>query len=205
MHNASSQKNRPLCLASTSPFRKALLTKLRLSFETDKPEIDETRLEGESIRDMVKRLSIAKAEKVLKSRPDHIIIASDQTATFEGQAIGKPHNYENATQQLNRFSGKAIEFVTGLAVLDNVQKKTFYHQDITTVHFRELSQQDIHNYLIQETPYQCAGSFKSEGLGISLFKKIESKDPNALIGLPLIALCELLRQLEIQIPPSQTN
>ncbi|MBD3611018.1 MAG: septum formation inhibitor Maf [Hydrogenovibrio crunogenus] len=196
----STAKLPKIILASTSPFRKALLQKLRLPFITENPAIDETPYPHESVVDMVNRLSLAKAHAVAEKHPNAIIIASDQSATYQGQAVGKPHTYPNAVQQLNQFSGETIHFNTGLVVFDNRTQKTYQTLDVTKVTFRTLSETDIHNYLILEEPYQCAGSFKSEGLGITLFSKIEGKDPNALIGLPLIDLTSFLKQCDIQLP-----
>jgi len=196
----STAKLPKIILASTSPFRKALLTKLRLPFTTESPEIDETPLPNESVIDMVNRLSHAKAQAIAEKYPNTIVIASDQSATYQGKAVGKPHTYQNATQQLKQFSGETIHLNTGLVVFDGRTRKTYKTLDITKVSFRILSETDIHNYLVLEEPYQCAGSFKSEGLGITLFSQIEGKDPNALIGLPLIDLTSFLKQCDIQLP-----
>lgn len=190
-----------IILASTSIFRKSLLEKLRLNFTTAKPEIDETPLPTETAKKMVERLSLKKAEKIARNETNKIIIASDQAAMFNNQPIGKPHNYENAVKQLHSFSNQTITFYTGLVVIDQTTKQTFQDIEITKVSFRALSKQDIHNYIMLEKPYQCAGSFKSEGLGISLFKSIETQDPNALIGLPLIKLISIFKKIGIQVPP----
>lgn len=191
-----------IILASSSPFRRQLLEKLHIPFQYVSPDIDETRLAGESLLAMIDRLSLAKAAAVASTHPNSIIIASDQSAFLNNEALHKPGNYENAYQQLKNASGQTIEFHTGLVVFDNRQAdpKIQSVHDITRVDFRELSHQQIHNYLTLEQPYQCAGSFKSEGLGITLFSKIESTDPNALIGLPLIALTDCLNNLGIQLP-----
>lgn len=191
-----------IILASTSVFRKMCLEKLQIPFKTDKPEIDETRLAGESVEEMVDRLSLDKALKVAESHPNTIIIASDQSAALHQKALNKPLNYQNAKQQLKDSSGECVTFYTGLVVLDTRQNppKTYQTKDITKVYFRNLTDKTIHNYLTLETPYQCAGSFKSEGLGISLFKKIENKDPNALIGLPLIELTSIFEEIGITLP-----
>lgn len=191
-----------IILASTSPFRKQLMEKLHLPFSTAKPEVDETPLQGESVLEMIDRLSLAKAQAVAKqfSGQNALIIASDQTATFEDKPIGKPHTHENAVKQLQQFSGKAIEFHTGLVVL-NAQNGTFQQTlETVKVHFRPLSEPMIENYLRLDQPYQCAGSIKSEGLGITLFEKIETDDPNTLIGLPLIRLTEFLNNAGIELP-----
>lgn len=187
-------------LASTSSFRKMLLQKLQIPFKTEKPEIDETSLPSENIESMIERLSLAKARKIADQYDNAIIIGSDQSAIFKGKPVGKPHTHENAVKQLQSFSGKKIEFLTGLAVIDNRAEKSYYCLDRTFVHFRELTGTEIQDYLKLEQPYQCAGSFKSEGLGITLFSKIETSDPNALIGLPLIKLCNILRSCNISLP-----
>lgn len=191
-----------IILASSSVFRRQLLEKLHIPFQYVSPDIDETRLAGESLIDMIDRLSLAKATAVAQTHPDCIIIASDQSAFLNNEVLHKPGNYENAYQQLKNASGQTIEFHTGLVVFDNRQTQPNIQSahDITRVHFRPLNHQQIHNYLTLEEPYQCAGSFKSEGLGITLFSKIESTDPNALIGLPLIALTDCLITLGIQLP-----
>lgn len=191
-----------IILASSSAFRRQLLEKLHIPFQYVSPDIDETRLAGESLTTMIDRLSLAKAQAVANTHPNSIIIASDQSAFLNNEVLHKPGNYENAYQQLKSASGQTIEFHTGLVVFDNRQAESNIQtaHDITRVHFRQLSHQQIHNYLTLEEPYQCAGSFKSEGLGITLFSQIESTDPNALIGLPLIALTDCLNNLGIQLP-----
>lgn len=190
----------PITLGSSSPFRKALLEKLQLPFTQQAPQVDETPLDNESPLEMIQRLSRLKAQAIAERSPDHIVIASDQCATFNNQAIGKPHTHENAVKQLQDFSGQSISFYTGLVVFD--PRTQNYHQchDETIVHFRALSNETIQNYLLAETPYQCAGSFKSEGLGITLFSSIQSRDPNALIGLPLIELTSIFQEMGITLP-----
>lgn len=189
-----------IILASTSIFRKQLLEKLGLPFDTLKTEIDESPLENESVQQMVLRLSTEKAKAIAKTTSDCLVIGSDQSAVFQEQPVGKPHNHKNAFRQLKQFSGQTIEFITGLVIIDQRNQQTHKSIDITKVHFRHLSDQEIENYLLQEKPYDCAGSFKSEGLGIVLFESIESKDPNALIGLPLIDLTTHLKTCGIQLP-----
>lgn len=190
----------PIILGSSSPFRKQLLEKLHIPFSQFAPEIDETPLSGETPQQMVERLSLLKARAIQKQHPDKIIIASDQCATFNDQPIGKPHTHENAVKQLKNFSGQSIIFYTGLAVIDPSNETCHQTIDKTVVHFRNLSNETIENYLLAETPYQCAGSFKSEGLGITLFESIQSKDPNALIGLPLIELTSIFKTMGITLP-----
>ncbi|MDX1351496.1 MAG: nucleoside triphosphate pyrophosphatase [Thiomicrorhabdus sp.] len=187
-------------LGSTSPFRKGLLDKLHIPFIQDAPQIDETPLENEPPKEMVLRLSYEKANVFTNKYPQHIIITSDQCAVFNHQTIGKPHTKENAIQQLSQFSNNQITFYTGLVVTNTQTGKTYEYLDTTVVHFRTLSTEIINNYLEIEQPFNCAGSFKSEGLGITLFKQIDSQDPNALIGLPLIALTDIFYEMGFALP-----
>jgi MAF protein len=186
--------NKKLVLGSTSPFRKSILEKLNIPFQCAKPDIDETSFQNESPVALVERLAIEKAKAVRAFHPDALIIGSDQVALCDGEILGKPHNFENGVGQLNKFSGKVVTFYTGLCVYDSNSGKTLSLVEPFKVHFKRLSQQDIENYLHAEQPYNCAGSFKSEGLGICLFKKLEGDDPNTLIGLPLIQLVALLKE-----------
>lgn len=181
-----------LVLASTSPFRKELLEKLHLSFFTAKPNVDETPQAGETAQQLVERLAIKKAQAIVADYENALIIGSDQVCVNNGEILGKPGNFENAFLQLKAASSKKITFYTGLALINT---KTGNIQSIVepfTVTFRELSDAMISNYLNKEQPYNCAGSFKSEGYGIALFASLEGKDPNSLIGLPLISLIEML-------------
>jgi len=189
-----------LILGSTSPFRKELLERLNLKFSTDKPEIDETPLSHESPTDFVKRLSLQKAQAVAKRHPDALIISSDQCSILNNEIRGKPGNHENAVKQLSDSSGQRVSFLTGLCLYDTSDDT--YQLDLVPFHvdFRQLSQQEIESYLLAEKPYFCAGSFKSEGLGTTLFKRLQGDDPSALIGLPLIRLCEMLRNKGIALP-----
>ncbi|PAU38563.1 septum formation inhibitor Maf [Vibrio coralliilyticus] len=180
-----------LVLASTSPFRKQLLNKLSVPFETASPDCNETPFSNERPEDLVKRLAKEKAESCHTDKPS-LVIGSDQVCVIDGQIIGKPLNRENAVQQLSRQSGKAIQFYTGLALHNTETNITDVKLDTFTVHFRQLTQQQINRYVEKEEPYYCAGSFKSEGLGIALFEKLEGKDPNTLVGLPLIDLIDML-------------
>lgn len=189
-----------IILASTSPFRKQLLKKLHLTFEQVAPNIDETPLKNEPPKAMVVRLSNNKAQEIAQRFPDSIIIASDQCAVFQNTPIGKPHTMQNAIKQLQQFSQEAITFYTGLVVINTATQQQFERMDTTQVHFRALSQEVIESYLEIEQPLNCAGSFKSEGLGITLFEKITSKDPNALIGLPLIDLTDIFYQMGYSLP-----
>jgi MAF protein len=188
-----------LVLGSSSPYRKALLEKLDLSFDCDSPDIDETPLKDEQPKDMVARLAKAKAQAIAQRHPQSIIIASDQCATLDGHIIGKPGNHEGAIEQLKNASGRTMTFYTSLCVFNagtNQYKETvepFY------VYFKELTDGQIENYLKKEEPYNCAGSFKSEGLGISLFERLEGNDPNTLIGLPLIQLIKMLDEFGVHV------
>ncbi len=183
-----------IVLGSTSPYRKVLLEKLNIKFECAKPNIDETPLEGESPEALVERLAIEKAQVVAQDYPNALIIGSDQVAVCDNQILGKPHNFDNAVKQLTKFSNKAVTFQTGLCVFDSANKKSFSLVEPFNVHFKDLSEWEIVNYLHAEQPYNCAGSFKSEGLGICLFEKLAGDDPNTLIGLPLIRLVNLFKQ-----------
>ena len=181
-----------LILASTSPYRKTLLKRLQVEFLCDSPDIDESPREDESVEDMVVRLAKFKAEAVAGKYPDALIIGSDQSAELECEVLTKSGNFETAVKQLQKASGKRVVFQTGLCLLNtqtgNIQTACVPY----TVVFRQLTQEMIEHYLEKEQPYNCAGSFKSEGLGIALFEKFEGEDPNALIGLPLIKLIEML-------------
>lgn len=189
-----------IVLGSTSPFRKMLLDKLHLSFSQDAPEVDETPLENEQPQQMVLRLAHLKADVFKDKYPQHIVITSDQCAVFNGKPIGKPHTVEKAVEQLSQFSNQSITFYTGLVVFNSKTGKRYEYLDSTTVHFRELSQQVIRNYIDIEQPLKCAGSFKSEGLGVTLFNRIDSRDPNALIGLPLMALTDIFYEMGYPLP-----
>ncbi len=195
-----------IILASTSPFRARLLNKLHLPFEQAAPNIDETPLSNETPQAMVARLSKAKALEIAQRAHNHnIIIASDQCAVFQNRAIGKPHTVPNAIKQLQQFSQQTITFYTGLAVINTTNQQVFEAMDVTQVQFRKLSTTVIENYIEMEQPLNCAGSFKSEGLGITLFEKITSKDPNALIGLPLIELTHIFYQMGYELPLKTKN
>ncbi len=181
-----------LVLGSSSPFRAALLEKIGIPFDTSSPDIDETHLKGESAHDLVARLSQQKAAEIAKSYPNALIIGSDQVAVLNDQILGKPGNYENAHKQLSAASGNHVRFLTGLTLLNAATGQQHTCVEPFDVHFKTLTAAQITFYLQQEQPYQCAGSFKSEGFGISLFAKLDGEDPNSLIGLPLIRLIEML-------------
>jgi len=182
-----------LVLASSSPFRKALLEKLHLQFEIDSPDIDETPLANESIETMVKRLSEDKARALVPRHPHALIIGSDQSAALNGKILHKPGNYHVAFEQLKAASGQSITFYTGLCLHNSSNDHSETICEPFVVKFRELTESEIENYLKREEPYNCAGSFKSEALGISLFESMRGDDPNTLIGLPLIQLCRMLK------------
>ena len=181
-----------LILASTSPYRKALLERLQVDFSTDSADVDESPLVGEAVQDMVIRLAKCKADAVAAEYPDALIIGSDQSAVLEGEILTKSGNFENAVRQLQKASGKRIVFQTGLCLLNTTTGNGQTACVPYTVVFKTLTPDMIEHYLKKEEPYNCAGSFKSEGLGIALFEKFEGEDPNALIGLPLIRLIEML-------------
>jgi len=183
-----------LWLASTSVYRKALLEKLTPNFQTAKPAVDETALPGETAYELVERLAIAKAQAVAANLTEGLVIGSDQVALFGNKILGKPHTVDNAFNQLTSFSGHKVTFLTGLAVVNAGSGQVEHCVEAFYVHFRQLTAQDIHTYISREQPLNCAGSFKSEGLGITLFEKLEGDDPNSLIGLPLIKLHQLLKQ-----------
>lgn len=182
-----------IVLASTSPFRRALLEKLRLPFVAAAPAIDETPLAGETPAGMVSRLSVGKARAVSGRYDRHLIIGSDQCCVLDNRIAGKPHTRANAVSQLRRASGKAVTFYTGLALLDSLTGRLQQTVEVFVVTFRELSGPEIEGYVDQERPFDCAGAFKCEGLGIALFESLDGRDFNSLIGLPLIALAAMLR------------
>jgi septum formation protein len=197
-----------LILASSSPFRQTLLSKLGLEFSVQSPDIDESRKPGESPEQLVYRLAQDKAREVAKSKPG-LIIASDQVATLQDGlgaqdvVLGKPHTHENAIKQLSACSGNVVTFVTSLCLLNTNSGNIQTIVENYKVVFRALKPEQIDNYLKKEQPYNCAGSFKSEGLGISLFTSLEGRDPNTLIGLPLIQLIKLLENEGIDILSAQ--
>lgn len=182
-----------LILASTSPYRRELLKKLEVPFQCAAPEVDELALPGESPRQLVLRLAQAKAMALAKRFPDHLIIGSDQVCVLGGKIAGKPHTEEKAHSQLREASGHVVTFYTGLALYNSANGHLQTECEPFDVHFRHLSDAEIHHYIQKEQPLNCAGSFKSEGLGISLFERLDGRDPNTLVGLPLIALCKMLR------------
>ncbi len=183
-----------LILASTSPYRRVLLEKLGVTFECAAPNVDESPQPGESPRHLVVRLAQEKAKSLAARFPDHLIIGSDQVCVLDGIITGKPHTEENARQQLLKARGSIVTFYTGLALYNSSTGHLQTECEPFDVHFRHLSEQEIDDYVRKERPLNCAGSFKSEGLGIALFERLDGRDPNALVGLPLIALCQMLRR-----------
>ncbi|WP_337261838.1 MULTISPECIES: Maf family protein [unclassified Serratia (in: enterobacteria)] len=182
-----------ILLASTSTYRKMLLEKLRLPFICAAPQVDETPLPGENAEALVLRLAVAKAQALAMAYPDRLIIGSDQVCVINGNITGKPHTEENAREQLRQASGQKVTFYTGLALYNSHSNHLQALCEPFHVHFRSLSEAEIATYVRLEQPLNCAGSFKSEGLGIALFDRLEGRDPNTLVGLPLIALLEMLR------------
>ncbi|MBW9400918.1 septum formation inhibitor Maf [Leclercia sp. LSNIH6] len=183
-----------LILASTSPYRRVLLEKLGVPFECAAPNVDESPQPGESPRHLVVRLAQEKAKSLAAQFPDHLIIGSDQVCVLDGAITGKPHTEENARQQLLKARGNIVTFYTGLALYNSSTGHLQTECEPFDVHFRHLSEQEIDDYVRKERPLNCAGSFKSEGLGIALFDRLDGRDPNTLVGLPLIALCQMLRR-----------
>jgi MAF protein len=189
----------PLVLASTSPYRRDLLARLGISFTTSSPDVDETRGPGESPQDLVVRLAVAKAKAVADTHPDALIIGSDQVASIDQAVLGKPGDRSRAIAQLTRASGRQVVFFTGLCLLDARTGLTQTCCEPFRVHFRNLSRAQIEGYVDRERPLNCAGSFKSEGLGIALFERLDGDDPNALVGLPLIRLTSMLQRQGVDL------
>lgn len=190
----------PLVLASSSPFRKALLDKLGLVFVTASPDIDESRRPGESPSDLVRRLAEEKARNVADRYPGHLVIGSDQVASVDQEVLGKPGDRDNAVAQLLGASGRVVTFYTGLSLLNGATGRQQSAVEPFKVHFRRLTRAQIERYVDHERPFDCAGSFKSEGFGITLFSALEGRDPNALVGLPLILLVEMLAREGVGLP-----
>lgn len=188
-----------IVLASTSPFRRELLGRLGLPFEVAAPDTDETPLPGETPETTALRLSEMKARAVAKNFPNALIIGSDQVAVLDGLIYGKPGTHERAVAQLQTMRGKTVNFFTGLCLFNTATGKAHVRGIPTLVTFRNLADDEIERYLRREQPYNCAGSAKSEGLGIAVIARMQGDDPNALVGLPLIALCDLLREEGIAV------
>lgn len=192
-------KSPPIVLASTSPYRRELLQRLRLGFAVQAPQIDESPLPEESPRDTALRLALAKARAVAATRPDAIVIGSDQVADVGGQAISKPGTHDAALEQLKRMQGRSIVFHTALAVVEPGGRHQV-DEVPTEVHFRALPEPQLEAYLRAEKPYDCAGAAKVEALGIALVDAVRSDDPTALIGLPLIRLTTMLAACGVRLP-----
>jgi septum formation protein len=190
---------RPLVLGSTSPYRRELLSRLGIPFEVVSPEVDETPKPGESPEALARRLALAKAFAVAKRYPHAVVIGSDQVADLDGEPIGKPGNHANALAQLQRMSGRTVVFQTAVAVVCG--ESGFEDLDLAPVKvkFRQLAVEEIELYLRAEQPYDCAGSAKSEGLGIALLDEIGNDDPTALVGLPLIRTCRMIRAAGVRV------
>ena len=190
----------PLLLASSSVYRRELLARLQLPFTCSSPDIDESPLAGESAIELVRRLAQAKAQALAASHPGHLIIGSDQVAVLDGKIIGKPHTFDKAREQLLAASGASVTFLTGLALLNSQTGHCQLDCIPFTVHMRTLDPARVEHYLRAEQPYDCAGSFKAEGLGVSLFQRTEGPDATSLIGLPLIRLIDMLLVEGLQVP-----
>ena len=189
----------PLILASTSSYRRELLQRLGLPFATARPDVDETPRPGESPLELAQRLAQAKAEEVAARMPEAWVLGSDQVAEFDGRPIGKPGHRAGAIAQLSAMSGREVRFLTALCLArsGHAPQRAL---DLTVVRFRPLARDEIERYVDAEQPYDCAGSFKSEGLGITLFEAVDNRDPSALIGLPLIETARLLRAAGYALP-----
>ncbi len=195
----SIDKNRPVILGSTSVYRRELMNRLRIPFDVQAPDVDETARKEESPLALAQRLALAKAHAVAQKSTESVVIGSDQVADLNGLALGKPGNFERATLQLRQMRGKTVVFHTAVAVICHATG--FVAQDCASVNvvFRDLSDAEITAYVLAETPYDCAGSAKSEGLGIALLSSIDSDDPTALVGLPLIRTCNMLRAAGVKL------
>jgi len=188
-----------LILASSSPYRRELLERLKIPFEVIAPDVDEAPRPGENPSALVERLSIEKAQKIADGKPGTLVIGSDQVAVYNGSIVGKPHSHDKAVEQLRSASGRAVTLYTGLALV-NADTQCVQHEVIPyRVTFRTLTDAQIESYLRKEQPYSCAGSVRSEGLGIALLERFEGDDPNTLIGLPLIRLVRMLENEGIEI------
>jgi len=188
-----------IVLASGSPFRKVVLEKLKLKFTTAVPDIDENPLPNETAKPLAARLSLAKARALATQYPDHLIIGSDQVAMHGAKQLTKPDNRKNAIAQLHRVSATFVYFYTGICVLNSRNNEFLSEVDTCIVHFRRLNERQIEHHVDLDRPFQCAGGFKAESLGIALLERIEGDDPNALIGLPLIRLIRMLEAFGITI------
>lgn len=195
----SDPTQRQLLLGSTSPYRRDLLARLRIPFEVAAPEVDETAYPNETPKQLACRLAMAKARAVAARFPSHVVIGSDQVADLDGLALGKPGDHARAVLQLQQMRGQTVVFQTAVAVV--CRDSGFAQMDLAQVQvkFRELSDAQIEAYLLAEMPYDCAGSAKSEGLGIALLERIDNDDPSALVGLPLIRTCRMLEAAGVRV------
>jgi len=195
----SDPKQRQLLLGSTSPYRRDLLARLRIPFEVAAPEVDETAYPNETPKQLACRLAMAKARAVAARFPSHVVIGSDQVADLDGLALGKPGDHARAVLQLQQMRGQTVVFQTAVAVV--CRDSGFAQMDLAQVQvkFRDLSDAQIEAYLLAEMPYDCAGSAKSEGLGIALLERIDNDDPSALVGLPLIRTCRMLEAAGVRV------
>ena len=193
-------KDQKIILASSSPYRKELLKRLDITFTTVSPDVNERYFQDELISDYVLRLAKTKAESIVSKNDNSLIIAADQALQCDKKILGKSGNYNKAKEQLIFMSNRSLTFYTGLCLINTETK--IIEEDVVSfrVDFRKLTESEIENYLVKEKPYDCVGSFKSEKLGISLLKKMNGDDPTALIGLPLIRLCKMLRNQGVNIP-----
>lgn len=196
----TTSSSRTIVLGSSSPYRKQVLEKLGLAFQTASPDIDESGQTGETPEQLVKRLSLEKAKAVAQQFTDALIIGSDQVSVLDGKIIGKPHTHDKAVLQLKNASARQVDFLTGLCLYNSANGNYQLSCVPFSVFFRTLTDEEIERYLKTDQPYNCAGSFRSEALGISLFRKMQGDDPNALMGLPLIELIAMLRKEGIAIP-----
>lgn len=199
MSGSAPAARRPLVLASTSPYRRELLARLRLDFTVHAPDVDETPHPDEAPEALVKRLAQAKARAAAPAHPDALIIGSDQVAVLSGRILGKPGDAENARLQLLHASGRSVRFAIGLALLDSASGRMQADVVPFEVVFRRLNREQIDRYLERDRPFNCAGSFRSEGLGIALFERLAGDDPTALMGLPLIRLTRMLEAEGVQV------
>ncbi|MBX9610363.1 MAG: Maf family nucleotide pyrophosphatase [Burkholderiales bacterium] len=190
---------RPLVLGSTSRYRRELLARLQLPFQVAAPAVDETPRPGELPRDLACRLALAKARAVAREFPDAVVIGADQVADLDGEPLGKPGTHDRAVAQLRRMRGRTVVFQTAVAVVCAATGFVMEELAPVRVRFRDLSDAEIEAYLQAEQPYDCAGSAKSEGLGIALLAAIDSDDPTALVGLPLIRTCHMLRAAGVKV------
>ncbi|HSI55527.1 MAG: Maf family nucleotide pyrophosphatase [Ramlibacter sp.] len=193
------RQNRPLLLGSTSVYRRELLSRLRLPFDVVAPEVDETPAPGEEPESLARRLALAKAHAVAAKHPDAVVIGSDQVADLDGKPLGKPGNHANAVAQLRQMRGRVVVFQTAVAVVCAASGFEAVDLAAVEVQFRDLTDGEIEAYLQAEQPYDCAGSARSEGLGITLLEAIDNDDPTALVGLPLIRTCRMLRAAGIEV------